>query len=60
MPTATRSIRREHVETFIAAGLERTAPSSAVTHCRSLQQLFKWLEDEGEIQASPMRKTRPL
>ena len=27
MPTAVASIRREHVEAFIATQLERTAPS---------------------------------
>ena len=40
MPTAARSIHREHVEAFIAAELERTAPSSAATRYRSLRQLF--------------------
>ena len=59
MPTAAASIRREHVEAFIAAELERTAPSSAATRYRSLQQLFKWLDDEGEIEGSPMAKMRP-
>ena len=59
MPTAARSIRREHVEAFIAAELERTAPSSAATRYRSLQQLFGWLDEEGEIDGSPMAKTRP-
>ena len=59
MPTAIASIRREHVEAFIAAELERTAPSSAATRYRSLQQLFKWLDDEGEIDGSPMLKMRP-
>jgi site-specific recombinase XerD len=59
MPTAVASIRREHVEAFIAAELERTAPSFAVTRDRSLQQLFKWLDDEGEISGSPMVKMRP-
>ena len=59
MPTAAASIRREHVEAFIAAELARTAPSSAATRYRSLQQLFKWLDDEGEIDASPMAKMRP-
>jgi site-specific recombinase XerD len=59
MPTTVASIRREHVEAFIAAELERTAPSSAATRYRSLQQLFKWLDDEGEIDCSPMAKMRP-
>ena len=58
MPTAAASIRREHVEAFIAAKLARTAPSSAATRYRSLQQLFKWLDDVGEIDASPMAKMR--
>src|SRR5215469_10516509 len=56
MPTAAGNIRREHVETFIAAELERTAPASAATRYRSLQQLFSWLEEEGEITVSPMAK----
>ena len=59
MPSAVASIRREHVEAFIAAELARTAPSSAATRYRSLQQLFKWLDDEGEIEGSPMAKMRP-
>ena len=59
MPTAAANIRREHVEAFIAAELARTAPSSTATRYRSLQQLFKWLDDEGEIAGSPMVKMRP-
>src|ERR1039457_3646846 len=59
MPKAVRSIRREHVEAFIVAELERTAPSSAATRYRSLRQLFGWLDEEGEIDGSPMAKTRP-
>jgi site-specific recombinase XerC len=59
MPTTVASIRREHVETFIASELQRTAPSSAATRYRSLQQLFSWLDDEGEITGSPMAKMRP-
>ena len=47
MPTAVASIRREHVEAFIATELERTAPSSAHGGCRSLPQFFRWLDDEG-------------
>jgi len=59
MPTAVSRIRREHVETFVAAELERTAPASAATRYRSLQQLFNWLEEESEITGSPMAKMRP-
>ena len=59
MPTAAAGIRREHVEAFIAAELQRAKPSSAATRYRSLQQLFKWLEDEGESTSSPMARTWP-
>ena len=56
MPTAVDSIRRERVEAFIASELERTAPASAATRYRSLQQLFNWLDDEGrrELEQSLM------
>jgi integrase len=47
------------VEAFIAAELERTVASSAATRYRSLQQLFKWLDDEGEISGSPMVRMPP-
>jgi hypothetical protein len=53
------SIRREHVEAFIAAELGRTAPSSAATRYRLLQQFFKWLDGKGEISGSPVFKMRP-
>jgi site-specific recombinase XerD len=58
MPTAVADIHREHVEAFIVAQLERTAPASAATRYRSLQQFFRWLDDEGEIDSSPMAKMR--
>jgi site-specific recombinase XerC len=32
---------------------------SAATRYRSLQQLFNWLDEEGEITGSPMTKMRP-
>ena len=44
MPTAADNIRREHVEAFIVAELDRTAPASRY---QSLQQLFSWLDEEG-------------
>jgi hypothetical protein len=37
MPTAASNIRREHVEAFIAAELDRTAPAATATRYRSLQ-----------------------
>ncbi len=60
MPTAVASIHREHVEAFLVDLLERgRSASTAANRYRSLQQLFRWLEDEGEIERSPMTKMRP-
>jgi site-specific recombinase XerD len=59
MPTAVAAIKREHVEAFIVDLLERHSASTAATRFRSLQQLFRWLEDEGEITVSPMAKMHP-
>jgi site-specific recombinase XerD len=60
LPTAVASIHREHVESFLVDLRERGRSSSTCANrYRSLQQLFRWIEDEGEIDASPMAKMRP-
>lgn len=59
MPTGVGSIAREHVEAFLAALTDRCAPATVAKHYRSLQQLFRWLVDDGEIPRSPMERMRP-
>jgi site-specific recombinase XerD len=59
MPTDPAHITREHVESFIANILERYKPSTANNRFRSLQQFFKWLREEGEIEHSPMERMKP-
>jgi site-specific recombinase XerD len=59
MPTDVASITREHVESFLQEQLERHRPATAALRFRSLQQLFRWLEEEGEIAHSPMARMRP-
>lgn len=59
MPTAATAITREHVESFITDQLDRHSAATAGVRYRSLQQLFRWLEDEGEIDHSPMVRMRP-
>ncbi len=59
MPQAAGAIHREHVEAFIGDQLERWTPSTAATRYRYLQQFFRWLEEEGEIAASPMARMKP-
>src|SRR4051794_36612633 len=47
MPTDAASVRREHVEAFIVHLTETRSASTAATRYRALQQLWKWLLEEG-------------
>lgn len=49
----------KHIEAFMEDQLARYKPSTAATRYRDLQQLFKWLVNEGEIDVSPMVRMRP-
>jgi site-specific recombinase XerD len=59
MPTAATAVKREHLEAFLADLADRVAPATVAKHYRSLQQLFRWLTEDGEIPASPMERMRP-
>ncbi|MDT4892476.1 MAG: hypothetical protein QOE97_1511 [Pseudonocardiales bacterium] len=59
MPTSVAAITREHVEAFLAELADRVAPATTAKHYRSLQQLFRWLEEDGEIARSPMQRMKP-
>lgn len=59
MPTDVSSIRREHVEAFIADQLERFKPTTAHNRYRGCQAFFRWALDEGLIKESPMARMRP-
>jgi site-specific recombinase XerD len=61
MPTGVSSIAREHIELYLVSLQERPSrrgtPISAAyvnKQFRSLQQLFKWLAEDGEITVNPM------
>jgi site-specific recombinase XerD len=54
LPTTVGSLRREHVERFVADVLRKHAPATAASRYRSLQQLFRWAVEEGEVDTSPM------
>jgi len=53
MPSGVVSIRREHVEAFVTDQIKRHSGSTANTRYRAVQQFFKWLEEEGEIEQTP-------
>ena len=60
MPTSASGVAREHIEHYLADMQGRVAPATVAKHYRSLQQLFRWLVDDGEIPRSPMeRMTAP-
>jgi site-specific recombinase XerD len=56
MPTSTRGVRREHVESYFAERRGEVAPATLSIEYRALQQFFRWAADEDEIPASPMAK----
>ena len=58
MPTAVESIRREHVESFIEDLDSRFRPATVGVRFKSLQQMFKWMLEEGEITSNPMARMR--
>ena len=59
MPTRVSAISREHIEHYLADMFSHSQPSTVAKHFRSLQQLFRFLLDDGEITASPMERMRP-
>jgi site-specific recombinase XerD len=59
MPTDAGVIAREHVEAYLVDLMERLSPATAAKHYRSLQQLFRWLVEDGEIPRSPIERMSP-
>jgi site-specific recombinase XerD len=60
MPTDVTAITREHIESWLAGMTESAlSPATVARHYRNLQQLWRWLLDDGEITRSPMERMRP-
>lgn len=58
MPTAARSVRREHVESYFAARRETVKPTTLSVEFRALQQFWRWALEEEEIERSPMERMK--
>lgn len=56
LPVAVQDITRRHLEAFITDQLESLKVTSVNNRYRSLQQFFKWLTAEEEIDSNPMAK----
>jgi site-specific recombinase XerD len=52
-------VTKAHLETWIAHLIESTSASTANNRYRSVQQLFKWLLDDEEIDTNPMARMSP-
>lgn len=53
-------VTTRQIEDFLAACLDRgLAPATVARRYRSLQQLYRWLFNEGEIKANPMANMDP-
>ena len=60
MPRDVSSIRREHIEAWLAHLAEQGKAAATVSvYYRSLQPFWKWTVEEGEISGSPMRHMKP-
>jgi site-specific recombinase XerD len=59
MPTTATGVTRDHLEAFLADLQDRCSPATVAKHYRSMQQLFRWLVEDGEITRSPMERMRP-
>lgn len=58
MPTAVEHVTREHVQEYMKALLQTHSPGTARNYFKSLRVFFKWLDEEGEIQGSPMARMK--
>jgi len=59
MPATAEAVRREHIESYLAARRDHVAPSTLSLEYRALQQFFRWAVDEDEVERNPMDKMRP-
>lgn len=59
MPTNARAVKREHVESYIAARRSTVKPTTLSLEFRALQQFWRWALEEEEITRSPMERMKP-
>jgi site-specific recombinase XerC len=53
------AVSRNMLERYFAEMNERVKPATTANHYRSLQQLFRWLVSDGELDRSPMENMSP-
>lgn len=58
-PATVTDITSEHVSAYITATIARTSPATGSNHYRSIQQLFRFLFEEEEIEKNPFARLQP-
>lgn len=58
-PTRAGAVRSRDIDGYLAELGERVSPATTAKHYRSLQQLFRWLVADGELDRSPMANMSP-
>jgi site-specific recombinase XerC len=58
LPSGCRSVRRAHIEAFVAGRLSLVKAATVSVQFRALQQFCKWAVEEGEVTSSPMSRIR--
>lgn len=59
MPANVASVRREHIEAFLAWMTENYKPASVRNRYTGVRQFFAWLLEEGEVTETPLRNIPP-
>lgn len=59
LPTDAADITRDHIRRYVEWVLSTNKPATASNRHRALQQFFKYLAEEGEIDVSPMAGMKP-
>lgn len=57
-PVEVVKVTRAHLEEYVIAELARTSPSTAAGYFRRLQQFWRYVVEEGEVDASPMARMK--
>lgn len=57
-PAQVGDLRRGHIESFVADLAARTSAATVANRFRALKRFFGYLEEEGDVDPSPMRKMR--
>lgn len=58
-PLEPEDVRAGHIRDYMKHRLDTTSPGNAHNNYRALRTFFAWLVDEGELDDTPMRRTRP-